>query len=201
MITQQPAELWYALHVRSHCEKVVQAALQARGYAEYLPLYRKLSRWSDRMRQLVVPLFPGYVFCRFDINHRLPVLTIPGVAHIVGNGTRAEPIEDEELHGIKRMVASGFPITASPLIRAGQIVVVERGPLSGLEGLLLRIKGRDKLTVSLTLLQRSVAVEIDRSDVRAIPSFSKRATLPTLARSAGAGCGAQSESGVVFPDY
>ncbi len=168
------SERWYALRVRSRCERVVQSALQSKGYGEFLPLYRKVSRWSDRVREIDLPLFPGYVFCYFDINHRLPILTISGVTQIVGNGKMPEPIDDDELQAIKRFVASGFPIEPLPYLREGQPVVVESGSLAGLEGILLRIKDHDSLVISLALLQRSIAVEVDHYRVRPIQSLSKR---------------------------
>jgi transcription antitermination factor NusG len=165
---------WYALRVRSRCEKVVQLALQGKGYAEFLPLYRKASRWSDRVRQIEQPLFPGYVFGYFDVNHRLPILTISGVTQIVGKGNAPEPVADGELEAVKRFIASGFPVEPLPFLEEGEPVVVETGALAGLEGILLRIKGHDSLVISVGLLQRSVAVEVDRNSVRPIRSLSKR---------------------------
>lgn len=166
-------ERWYALRVRSNREKVVQSALRGKGYTEFLPLYRQVSRWSDRTRQIERPLFPGYVFGRFDVNHRLPILTISGVAQIVGSGSTPLAVDDDELQAIKCFVASGLPVEPWPYLREGQPVLVERGPLAGLEGILLRSKGQDNLVVSLSLLQRSVAVEVGRECLRPIRSFSK----------------------------
>jgi len=172
-IYSESAELWYALRVRSNCEKLVSLTLSGKGYSEFLPLYRKLSRWSDRRKQIELPLFPGYVFGSFDINRRLPVLTIPGVLHIVGLGNRPEPVPEEELHAIRRFITSGLPIEPWPFLKAGDAVVVEDGSMAGLEGILVAMKNRRRLVVSLTLLQRSVAVEIDRDCVRPLASSSK----------------------------
>ena len=156
---------WFALRVRSNCEKMAASMLRGKGYPEFLPLYRKASRWSDRIKNVELPLFPGYVFARFDVCKRLPVLTVPGVMHIVGIGKAPEPVDDAELNAIQRFVASGLPVEPWPFLRAGEAVRVERGSLSGLEGILLEIKNSYRLVVSLSLLQRSVAVEIDRDCV------------------------------------
>src|SRR6185436_2955023 len=86
MHSAEEGTLWYALHVRSRFEKVVSRNLRGKGYEEFLPLYRRTSRWSDRIKEIELPLFPGYVFCRFDRNNRLPVLTVPGVNSVVSVG-------------------------------------------------------------------------------------------------------------------
>jgi transcription antitermination factor NusG len=167
------SERWYALRVRSNREKLVQSVLRGKGYVEFLPSYRKLSRWSDRLRELDRPLFPGYVFARLDINRRLPVLMISGVIQIIGAGNTPESVDDSELEAIKRLVASGFPVAPWPYPREGEPVLVERGPLAGVEGTLLRRKGRDNLVVSVSLLQRSVAAEVERDSLRPIEAFSR----------------------------
>ena len=159
---------WYALRVRSNCEKVVASSLKGKGYSEFLPLYRRASR--RRREQIELPLFPGYVFGAFDVNQRFPVLTIPGVVHIVGVGHAPEPIDRVELEAIERFISSGKAVEPWPFLKAGEFVLVERGPLTGLEGMLVQVKNSQRLVVSLSLLQRSVAVEIDRDSVRPIRS-------------------------------
>ena len=161
---------WYALRVRSNHEKVVQAALQGRGYEEFLPVYRKRSRWSDRTKQIDVPLFPGYVFSRFVAERRLPVLTIPSVVQIVGNAGVPAPVDDDELDAVRRFVTSSLPVEPWPYLRVGETVVVDQGALAGTQGIVVRFNGGVRLVVSVSLLQRSVALELDRSWVRpAIP--------------------------------
>jgi transcription antitermination factor NusG len=155
--------------VRSNCEKVVASSLKGKGYAEFLPLYRKLSRRAGPAKEVELPLFPGYVFSAFDVNHRLPILTIPGVVHVVGVGRAPESIDRDELLAVERFVASSLAVEPWPFLKTGDAVVVDRGPLAGLEGTLVQIRASHRLVVSLTLLQRSVAVEIDRDSVRPIP--------------------------------
>lgn len=159
---------WFALRVRSNCEKTVASSLKGKGYAEFLPMYRKRSRRHGPAKQLELPLFPGYVFSAFDVNDRLPILTIPGVVHVVGNGRTPESIDREELLRIERFLASGKAVEPWPFLKAGELVLIEDGPLSGLEGILVQIKTLRRLVVSLSLLQRSVAVEIDRDCIRPV---------------------------------
>lgn len=152
---------WFALRVKSHCERITAAGLRSRGYEEFLPTYPSRRRWSDRWVDQELPLFPGYVFCRFDPVDRLPILKIPSLVHIVGIGKTPLPVEDQEIAAIQAIVRSGLAAEPWPYLRVGDTVRVEYGSLCGLEGILVEVKKRHRLVVSVTLLQRSVAVEID----------------------------------------
>ena len=163
-------EQWFALQLRPNHERVVQAALRTKGYAEFLPLYRKRNRWSDRFKDIDLPLFPGYIFSKFDARLRLPILTIPGVVSIIGIGRQPEPVNESELNAIRRFVESGLSVMPWPFLRAGDLVLIEGGALAGLEGILIQTKSQYRVVVSLGLLQRSVSVEIDRSIIRPLPS-------------------------------
>jgi transcription antitermination factor NusG len=155
-------EQWFALHVKSRHERVVSTIAHSKGFEEFLPFYRSRRRWSDRVKAVEFPLFPGYVFCRLDPRHRLPLLTIPGVLHFVGIGKIPVPIDDVEILAIQNAVSSGLSAEPWPFLEAGQRVRVEEGPLAGLEGFLVEARKRCRVVVSVTLLKRSVAVEIDR---------------------------------------
>jgi len=161
---------WYALYVRPQYEKIVASQLSGRGYEVYLPTYQSRRRWSDRTKTIDVPLFSGYTFCRFDIQRRLPVLTVPGVNFIVGSGKAPIPLDVTELDAIRLAVNSGLPCEPWPFIKAGHSVRVQYGPLAGLEGLVLNVKDSYRLIISVNLLGRSVSVEIDRDSVRAFPA-------------------------------
>ena len=153
---------WYALHVRSRFEKVVSRNLRGKGYEEYLPLYRRSSRWSDRIKEVELPLFPGYIFCRFNPLDRLPILTIPGVNAVVGVGKNLLNVEESELDAVRTVLKSGSFCEPWPFLELGQRVRVEYGPLAGTEGLVVMLKNSYRLVISVNMLQRSVAVEIDR---------------------------------------
>ena len=106
MQSAEDGTLWYALHVRTRFEKVVSRNLQGKGYEEFLPLYKRTSNWSDRKKVIELPLFPGYVFCRFNAQNRLPILTIPGVNAILGIGKTVLPVEEREINDIRTVLDS-----------------------------------------------------------------------------------------------
>jgi transcription antitermination factor NusG len=160
--------LWYALSVRPRFEKVVQTHLEKRGYEAFLPTYVSRNRWSDRVKSVTVPLFPGYTFCRFDVNRRLSILTTPGVQFVVGVKRTPLPVDEREIQTLQRSLSSGQPVQPWPYIDIGQTVQIERGPLTGLSGIVVRVKNVDRLIVSVSLLMRSVAVEIDQDWVRPV---------------------------------
>ena len=153
---------WYALHVRTRFEKVVARNLRGKGYDEFLPLYRRSNRWSDRIKEIELPLFPGYVFCRFNPRDRLPVLTIPGVNAIVGIGKNLLPVEESELNAVRIALESKVYCEPWPFLEVGQLVRVEHGPLAGTQGIVMMFKNTYRLVISINMLHRSVAVEIDR---------------------------------------
>ncbi len=155
--------LWYALQVRPRFEKMIASTLLTKGYEGFLPLYRNRSRWSDRIKEVQLPLFPGYLFCRFDINKRLPILVTPGVIHVVGIGKTPHPVDNAEIAALQAIVISGLQAEPRSYLNIGQRVRIELGPLAGIEGILTALKGSSRLVVSVSLLQRSVSVEIDES--------------------------------------
>ena len=159
---------WFALRVRSNHERIAALHLEERGYEEFAPSVRVERRWSDRKKEVEQFLFPGYVFCRFDPQRRLPILTAPGIVGVVGCGKIPTPIPEHEIERIRTMVQSGLLVTPWPFLEVGQTVVIERGPLAGVEGILEEVKGKCRLIVSINLLQRSVAAEVDRYSVRPV---------------------------------
>jgi transcription antitermination factor NusG len=156
---------WYALYVRSRHEKAVESGLRGKGYAAFSPFYRTKRKRVDRIAAVDVPLFPGYVFCHFDSNKRLPILTTPGMVKIVGPGNRPEPVDDHEIASIRTIALSGRPVQPWPFLRSGQRIRLEAGPLMGAEGIFLRVKNEYHLVVSITLLQRAVSVVVEKDAV------------------------------------
>jgi transcription antitermination factor NusG len=164
--TTQTGQRWYALHVRNRYEKAVSTLLQYKGFAEFLPVYRSRRRWSQHIAEIELPLFPGYVFCSFDpAERRVPIMTTPGVMAIVGFGGKPVPIEPGEIEAIHRVLATGIATEPWKYVPSGQRVRVERGSLAGLEGVFIETRKDHRLLLSVTLLQRSVAVQIDESCV------------------------------------
>ena len=153
---------WFAAVTRPHHEKAAAQSLEKAGWETFLPLYRSRRVWSDRIKELDLPLFSGYVFTRFAWQSRVRVLRFPGIHSIVSFGRRPAPIPEEEMAAVRRMVASGLPVEPWPFLRVGQRVRLERGPLEGLEGILIQVKRGWRVVVSVELLRRSVAAEVDR---------------------------------------
>lgn len=163
-----PALPWFAVRVRSNCERTAALHLRERGYEEFAPSYQAQRQWSDRKKIVDRLLFPGYVFARLDPENRLPVLSAPGVVGMVGFGKVPCPIPDREIDGIRALLQSGLLVQPWPFLQIGERVLIERGPLAGVEGLLEQVKGRYRLVVSVELLQRAVSAEVDRDWVRPV---------------------------------
>lgn len=160
-MTYTPGLSWFALNTRFRYEDYVAKQLTVKGYETLLPVYRSRRRWSDRIKNVELPLFPGYLFCRFDANDRLPILTTPGMIQVVGFGKTPVPVEDAEIVSIQRAINSDLAREPWPYLHIGEKVRVECGALQGVEGILLSVKGGHRLVLSVTLLQRSVAVEVN----------------------------------------
>ncbi|HSP70100.1 MAG TPA: transcription termination/antitermination NusG family protein [Bryobacteraceae bacterium] len=154
---------WYALAVRYQHEQQTARALRSKGLETLVPLYRSPRQWSDRVKEIDLPVFAGYVLCQFPLAQRTQVTDTPGVAKIVGFGGRPAPLEDSEIAGIRLVMESKQRWAPWPYLKAGDRVRVERGPLRGLEGTLLRTKDALRLVIGVELLQRSMAVELDRT--------------------------------------
>lgn len=154
---------WYALQVRSRKEGYISSQIQGQGFECLLPTYKSIRKWSDRVKELEQPLFPGYLFCRFDFQNRRSVITTPGVLQIVGFGRTATPVADEEIRALQLAVSSQTPKQPWPYLEVGQRVRVVYGNLTGLEGILVSLKGNHRVVLSVTLLQRSVALEVETS--------------------------------------
>ena len=158
---------WFAVRVRSNFEQKVCTMLGGMGYETFLPIYRERRNWSDRIRETEVPLFPGYTFCRIDPQYRLPLLKVPGVVNLVGIANQPEPIPEEEICAVRTIVDTKLAVQPWPFLHVGQKVQIHKGPLTGVEGLLVGFKSDFRIVVSVTLLQRSIAVQLDGSWVRA----------------------------------
>lgn len=160
---------WFAIQTRPNLEQTVSKALEMKGFDSFVPTYKEPRSWSDRVKLLDLPLFPGYVFWRMDGDRTLPALTTPGVKSIVSFGRVPAPIPDSEIQSVRRFISSDLTIKPWPFLRVGQMVRVEKGPLAGVDGTLSEFKGLYRVVVSISLLQRSIAAEVDGSWLRPLP--------------------------------
>lgn len=159
------AEPWYALGVTARHEKSVARILLHKGFEAFLPVYVNRHQYARRAREFELPLFPGYVFCRFPGNARLPILTTPGVLHVVGAGREPVPVDAGEIAAIQMAASAKSRMSPCPYWKSGQKARVMDGALAGVEGIVMSEKRPEKLVLSISLLKRSVLVEIDAENV------------------------------------
>jgi transcription antitermination factor NusG len=152
---------WYAVRTRSNREQTAAHMIGSLGHEHFVPTYLTRRQWSDRVVTVAAPLFPGYVFCRFAAERRLPIISTPGVVSIVGCGNKPAAIEDAEITAIQKILNSKSAFERCPFLQEGQRVRIKQGSMAGVEGILLKRKVNWRIVVSVSLLQRSISVEVD----------------------------------------
>jgi transcription termination/antitermination protein NusG len=162
---EQQGERWYVLQTRSNHEKNVSDQLQVRDVTHFLPTYSSVRRWKDRRVTLLLPLFPGYVFVWLTLRDRMRVLQIPGAARLVGFSGLPCALPNCEMDALRQALSGSLDAEPHPYLKIGRRLVVKNGPLKGLQGTLVRKKNEDRFVISVDLIMRSVAVEIDEADV------------------------------------
>lgn len=159
---------WYALYTTARHERVVARQLEERRIETFLPLYRSLHRWKDRRKEVELALFPSYVFVRIEEQDKLRVLKVAGAVHVVSFNGKMAVLPQREIDALRNALEHDVYAEPCPYLRVGRRVRVVRGPMSGAEGILSRKKDRCRVVISVDVLMRSVAVELDSSDVEAI---------------------------------
>jgi len=159
---------WYAAYTNANHEKRVAQQLQLREVQHFLPTYSSMRRWKDRRVTLQLPLFPGYVFVRMALRDRLRILQVPGLAYLVGFDGSPAALQDSEIESLREKLAEGARFEPHPYLRIGRRARVVRGPFQGMTGILSRRKNGARLVLSLDLISRSIALEIDPADLEPI---------------------------------
>jgi transcription antitermination factor NusG len=160
---------WYAVYTNPRHERCVAQQIEQRSIVCFLPLYRTTRRWKDRRKELELALFPGYVFVHLVLEDRLRVLQLPGVVRLVSFQGRPAALPEAEIEALRRRLAAGGRVEPHPYLCAGRRVRVTAGPMQGLEGIIMRRKDRCRVVFSLDLIMRSMAVEVDESDLEPLP--------------------------------
>ena len=160
--------LWYAAHTRHQHEKMVAGMLANKGFEVFLPLYSEVRQWRDRRKRVELPLFSCYVFLRGDLERRLAILSTPGVHGLVAIAGKLAGIPEEEIRAVRSVIENRINVEPHPFLKCGDLVRVKSGALRGVEGFLVRKKGQARLVLSVTLLERSVAAEVDAGTVERI---------------------------------
>ena len=165
----ESAAQWFAVYTRSRHEKVVAEELWNRSIESFLPLRQQVSIWKDRRKLVQLPLFPGYLFVKTNMNaHRLDILKVPSVVRIIGFAGTPEPIPDSQVSAVKSLVFHQMELDPYPYLTEGDPVRIVRGPLRDLEGRLIEKKNRFTFVIAIDLIQQAVACEIDAADVEKI---------------------------------
>ncbi|HKV63629.1 MAG TPA: UpxY family transcription antiterminator [Candidatus Acidoferrum sp.] len=159
---------WYAAYTRANHEKRVADQLLERGVENFLPQYESVRKWKDRRVLLQLPLFPGYVFVHLALQNRLDVLQVPGVARLVGYAGRPVAVPEDEFARIREFLKKGLHAEPHPHLTIGRRVRVRSGPLEGAEGIVIRRKNGNRLVISLELIQRAMAVDLNAADLEAL---------------------------------
>jgi transcription antitermination factor NusG len=159
---------WHALYTRHQHETVVSQALSSKGFEVFLPRYRAIHRWKDRQKELTLPLFPNYVFIRGGLDRMLSIVTTPGVHSLISWGGRPARIPSQEIDDVRRLVESPLRVEPHPFLKCGDRVRIKSGPLEGIEGILVRQTRGYRLVLSVEMLSKSAAVEVDVSAVERI---------------------------------
>jgi transcription antitermination factor NusG len=156
---------WYAAYTCANHEKRVAQQLERRSVEYFLPLYESLRRWKDRRVQLQLPLFPSYVFVRITQRDRLRVLEIPSMVRLVGFNGFPTALPDDEMEAMRTALTRELRAEPHPYLKVGKRARITSGPFVGLEGILLRKKGTFRVVLSIELIKRSIAVDVDSADV------------------------------------
>ncbi len=159
---------WYAVYTYANHEKSVARQFEFRAIEHFLPLYERMSQWKDRRLRIQVPLFSCYVFVRLALAEKLRIVEVPGVVRLVGFNGRPSPLPEHEIQGLRAGLSEGAHAAPYPYLQVGHRVRVRSGALQGLSGILLKKKNDCRFVLSMELIQRSIAIEIDAADVEAL---------------------------------
>jgi transcription antitermination factor NusG len=168
---------WHAVYTKHQHERKASELLRGKGFEVFLPLYRTEHRWKDRTKVVSLPLFPGYLFLRTSFDRKLEILQTPGVFWLVESGGRPCAIPDSEIEAVRKITQSSAKVEPHPYLKCGDYVRVREGSLAGIEGVLTRVRNRYRVVLSVDLLQKAIAVEVDFSLVERI---SRRGKSPRL---------------------
>lgn len=178
---------WFALYTRHQHEKSVARFLSGKGVETFLPLYDAAHRWKDRVKQLSLPLFPNYVFVFAGSERRAHILQVPGIYDFVRLDGSPAQIPVEEIEAVRRVVKTGLFLEPYPFLKSGDRVRLKTGPLEGIEGILVRKKNAYRMVISVELLARSIAVEVNAVDIERVAE-STAGTAPYVSWGTACGC-------------
>jgi transcription termination/antitermination protein NusG len=163
-----PSRPWYAVYTKHQHEKTACELLARKDFEVFLPLYQAKRHWKDRRKVVSLPVFPCYLFLRTNLVRKLEILQTPGVFWLVESGGRTCEVPNSEIEAVRRITQSSVTAEPHPYLKCGDHVRVRQGALAGIEGVLIRVRNRYRVVVSVNLLQKGIAVEVDFSMVERI---------------------------------
>jgi transcription antitermination factor NusG len=165
---ERVTKAWYAVYTKFQHEKSAASLLEKKEFEVFLPVYRTVHRWKDRNQAVILPLFPCYLFIKAELDRKLDVLRTAGVRWIVENAGQACAVPEAEIEAVRKICSAAANFQPHPFLKEGDLVRVRTGPLTGTEGFFVRVKNKYRVVVSVELLRKSVAVEIDLADVEVL---------------------------------
>ncbi|HEY4978689.1 MAG TPA: UpxY family transcription antiterminator [Candidatus Acidoferrum sp.] len=180
--SRQVSRAWFAVYTKHQHEKKTAELLASKGIEVFLPLYQTTRRWKDRNKVLALPLFPSYLFLNSGLQNKSEILATPGVFSLVESAGRACPIPDLEIEAIRKIVHRQTPVEPHPFLQSGDTVLVKSGPLAGVSGILVQFRNQYRIVLSVNLLQRSLAIEIDLSSIEKSGEMQNRKWFPDFGK-------------------
>jgi len=167
-ITTAPQAAWYAAYTCAKHEKRVAQQLEERRIESFLPTYESIRRWKDRKKVLELPLFPSYIFVQIDAHNRLELLRLPGVLGLVTFQGKPAVVASAEIQNLRQGLSGRRVVHPHPYLKEGRRVRVRSGAMAGVEGVLVRRRDRSRVVLTISMLQRSVSIDIDEADVESV---------------------------------
>jgi transcription antitermination factor NusG len=156
---------WYAVYTRSRHEKSVADQLSRKSVETFVPLYDTVRRWRNGQHHVQLPLFAGYAFVRIRLCDRLQVLKVPGVVRLIGFNGLPTALPEGDIERLRQALSDGTKAAPHPFLTVGRRVRITAGPLTGHEGILVRRHGNPRVVLSISVIQRSIFVEVDTSSL------------------------------------
>ena len=163
---------WIVVRSKPRSEKIAYAQLKEKGIEAYLPLLKERRKWSDRKKWVEFPLFSSYLFAKIEIKNSIFVLQTNGVSSLVKFGELIAIVQDEVVHAIKLAIDGGYQLTPTEYFIAGNAVEVIEGPMRGVKGIVVKLKGKDRLVIKIDAIQQALSIDIDTRFIKNIKSKS-----------------------------
>jgi len=152
---------WYAIYTKPRAEKRVFERLVDKEIETFLPLINKVRIWKDRKKKIEMPLFPGYLFVKFDYKNRFDILQTDGIVKIINFSGVPAVVPDWQIDSLRKLLDHPETLQLENAMRPDDLVEVTEGPFKGVKGCVKTVKDVSRLVITIDGLQQSVSIEID----------------------------------------